>query len=64
MQAAEPMLMTKREAAARYRVSLRQVTALIGDGVLPAVRLGRRCVRVPVAKADAVMNSLTTGGRV
>jgi hypothetical protein len=57
-----PVLLSKREAAARYNISLRQVDYLLADGILPRVQLGRKLVRIPMAKAEQVMESLTTGG--
>ena len=52
------VLMTRREAAQRYAISLRSLDTLIAEGVLPTVRLGRRMVRIPVVKADAVVEQL------
>lgn len=57
-----PKLIKKREAAERYSVSLRQIDNLIRDGIMPTIKLGRRCIRIPVTQADAVLESLMTGG--
>lgn len=61
---ASPRYITRQNAAARYEVSIRHLDGLIRDGIIPAVRLGKRCLRIPVAKADAVVESLETGGDV
>lgn len=61
---ASPRYITRQNAAARYEVSIRHLDGLICDGIIPAVRLGKRCLRIPVAKADAVVESLETGGDV
>ena len=57
----DPLLVTREIAAKRYAISLRHLINLIDGGVIPVVRLGR-AVRIPVAKADRVIESLVTGG--
>jgi len=54
---------TKQEAAKRYGLCLRYVSILIEQGILPSVKLGRRCVRLPVEKCDKALESLEVGGR-
>lgn len=56
-------LITRKEACQRYGISLRHLDELLRAGVLPHIRLGRRCIRIPLDKADASLESLTTGGR-
>jgi excisionase family DNA binding protein len=57
-----PLLLTRREIALRYGISLRHLDYLIRDGIIPSVRLGKRCLRIPVEAADKVVRDLQTGG--
>ena len=61
-QERQAVLLTADEIAARYSISLREVRRLTANGFLPTVRLGRRCVRIPVEAADRAMLELATGG--
>jgi|GEM_PF-2950009 len=47
--------MTRGSFAKRWELSERYVSILIADNILPSIKLGRRCVRVPVAEADAAL---------
>ena len=62
-QNTDKKLITRQQATKRYAVSLRHLDGLICAGVIPSVRLGKRCIRIPVEKADASIESLTIGGR-
>lgn len=53
---------TRRQAALRYSISVRKLDYLIEDGVIPVIRLSKRCLRIPVAKADEALAKLQTGG--
>lgn len=44
--------MTRKEAATRYSLSVPQVDRFIVEGVLPSIKFGRRCLRIPVKLAD------------
>ena len=48
----EKVLMTRKEAATRYSLSVPQVDRFIVEGVLPSIKFGRRCLRIPVKLAD------------
>lgn len=53
--------MTRKDAAARYGVSLRHFDKLMTAGVIPHVHLGKRCIRIPIEKADAAIDALMIG---
>ncbi len=57
-----PLFLTRHDAVARYRLSLRTIDTLIAEGVLPSVRLSARCLRIPREQADAKLLSYQTGG--
>lgn len=61
-QSATALLMTKPEAAQRYAMSLRFLSELIEAGVIPSIKFARKCVRVPIAEADAAVLAYKTGG--
>jgi excisionase family DNA binding protein len=58
----DPIYMSKAQACKRYGFCLRYISMLIEQGIIPSVKLGRRCIRIPIAKADEALESLTTGG--
>jgi hypothetical protein len=62
-EAHSPLYATRAQIAARYYISLRHLDYLIEDGIIPTVRLGKRCIRIPLDKADASLESLIIGGR-
>lgn len=47
LTASEPLLLRPAEAARWLQVSRTKVYDLINRGELPALRLGRRCTRIP-----------------
>lgn len=57
-----PKYINREQAAKRYSISIRKLDYLIEDGVIPAARLGKRCLRIPVERADAIIARLETGG--
>ena len=57
-----PIYATRDQIAERYVISKRKLDYLIQEGVIPSVRLGKRCLRIPIAQADACLESLQTGG--
>lgn len=57
-----PKYINRAQAAKRYGVSIRKLDYLIEDGIIPAARLGKRCLRIPVHRADEVIARLVTGG--
>ena len=60
-EAHSPLYATRAQIAARYSISPRHLDYLIKDGIIPSVRLGKRCIRIPVREADAYVKSLQTG---
>lgn len=56
------MLVDRPTAAKRYGVSLRYLDMMINDGVIPSIKLARRCVRIPVAEADKSIMRFKAGG--
>jgi len=57
-----PRLITRQQAGTRYCFSIRKIDDLISAGVLPAIKLSKKCVRIPVAQADEAFDRLTVGG--
>ncbi|MGE9296336.1 MAG: hypothetical protein ACQKBV_08645 [Puniceicoccales bacterium] len=53
---------TKRTFAEAGEFSLRYVDQLVDDGVVPSIKLGRRCVRIPVPEAWNALMTYKTGG--
>ena len=51
----EHELLTVAEAAERLRVTSRFIRMLIADGTLPALRLGRRAIRLRTGDVDHVL---------
>ena len=58
----DPVYATRAQMAARYSISPRHLDYLIKDGIIPSIRLGKRCIRIPVSQADAYLKSLQIGG--
>lgn len=48
-------LTTTNGLAVRYSLSPRQIQLMTSRGILPAVKLGRRCLRYDTAACDAAM---------
>jgi excisionase family DNA binding protein len=48
-------LWTVKEAAAALGVSVRTIWRLVSTAQLEVVRIGRRCVRIPAASVDALI---------
>ena len=51
-------LLTVTEAAERLRVTTRFIRMLIADGTLPALRLGRRAIRLRRDDVDHVLRPI------
>lgn len=53
----DPDLLSVREAAVRYHVTIQTIYLWIRKGVVPVVRVGpgRRTIRLPRVDADAVL---------
>jgi len=47
--------LTRASFAKRWEISERYVSILISENILPSVKLGRRCIRVPTAEGDAAL---------
>jgi hypothetical protein len=56
----ETKLVSTDSLARRYEVSARQIQLWTTNGLLPVVKLGRRCVRYPVAECDAALAKFQT----
>ncbi len=52
-------LLTARELAARYGVCRRTITNWVRSGRLHVVKLGRRCARFDIERADAEIARFT-----
>lgn len=61
-EAEAPLLLNREAAAKRFAISTRFLAELTAEGVLPVVRLGRRCVRWPLAECDEIILRYKTGG--
>ncbi|OJV78684.1 MAG: hypothetical protein BGO37_12645 [Cellulomonas sp. 73-92] len=59
----EHELLTVAEAADRLRVTTRFIRMLIADGSLPAMRLGRRSIRLRRDDVDHVLRPMGTSIR-
>jgi len=51
-------LLTVAEAAERLRVTTRFIHMLIADGTLPALRLGRRAIRLRRGDVDELLRPI------
>ena len=56
-----PEVMKTREVAEKLRVSSDTVIQLHKDGVLPGVRLGKKCLRFKSIDVDRLLDSPTGG---
>lgn len=59
----QPILVTVPEAARLLGIKTWRAYALINAGVIPSVRLGERCLRVPVDALRQRMNELAMQAR-
>jgi hypothetical protein len=55
--------MRRQDFAKRWSICLRSLDDLTAAGIVPTIKLGRRCVRIPVEAADAALMAHTTGGK-
>ena len=53
----------RKDFAKRWSICLRTLDELVTAGIVPTIKLGRRCVRIPLDKADAALMAYTTGGK-
>jgi len=51
----ESVLLTRPEAAQRYRVGVRTIDRWLQAGVLPKIQIGPRCIRLPRHQCDAAV---------
>jgi hypothetical protein len=54
--------MRRKDFANRWSICLRALDNLTAAGIVPTVRLGSRCVRIPLEEADAALMAYKTGG--
>lgn len=52
---AAPLLVDAETLAARYGVAEKTIRKWTGEGLLPVVKLSRRCARYPLADCDAII---------
>ncbi len=52
-------LVTKKEIAARYSVHPKTVEKWANAGIIPIVKINRRCVRFDLSKCDLAMERRT-----
>lgn len=57
----DPDYETHEQFAARTNISKRFVQELCANGVIPTIRLGRKCVRIPVSRALAKLRDMEVG---
>jgi hypothetical protein len=55
--------MRRADFAKRWSICLRALDHLVTAGIVPTVKLGKRCVRIPVEQADAALMAYQTGGK-
>jgi len=53
-------LVSTETLAERYEISTRQVQKMASAGIFPTVKIGRRCLRFPVAACDAALERFQT----
>jgi len=58
----QPILVTVPEAARLLGIKTWRAYALINAGIIPSVRLGERCLRVPVDALRQRMNEMAEAG--
>jgi excisionase family DNA binding protein len=54
-----PKLLTRQEAASRYRISLRTLDRFLREGKLPKIVLGPRMTRLDAEQCDEALLQLT-----
>jgi len=54
----ERMLLTPMEAAALLQVGRSRMYAMLADGTLPHIRLGKRSIRIPLASLKLWLETL------
>lgn len=55
--------LTRKSFATRWQISESYVNKLVGEGVLPVIKIGRRCVRIPGAEGDAALMQFNRDGK-
>lgn len=53
---------TRKEAAERFNLCIRKIDLLIEDGTLPAARISKRCIRIPIDRADRAIDAMGKEG--
>jgi hypothetical protein len=56
-------MITRHAAVERYSLCLRSIDSLLAEGVLPSIRLSKRCLRIPLPEADEALLKFRTGGQ-
>ncbi|MDR2982569.1 MAG: hypothetical protein LBV12_10030 [Puniceicoccales bacterium] len=58
-----PRFLRPEQYAEHIGISKRHLLRFVSSGLIPSIRLGHRCVLIPVAEADATLLKLSTGGK-
>jgi hypothetical protein len=59
MQADSSPILTRRDLATRYRVSVRTVDRWVAQRRIPVLRFSERCLRFDAAECDAALRRFT-----
>lgn len=57
-----PIMVSVPEAAQLLNIKRSRAYELVNSGVIPSVRLGPRCIRVPVRALEERMNEMAEAG--
>ena len=55
--------MRRKDFALRWSICLRTLDDLVTAGIVPTIKLGKRCVRIPVETADAALMAYIANGK-
>ncbi len=53
----------RKDFAIRWSICLRTLDDLVTAGIVPTIKLGKRCVRIPVEPADAALMAYMANGK-
>lgn len=59
----EPIMVSVEEAGRLLGIRRWRAYELVNAGIIPSVRLGERCIRVPVKALEERMNAMAEEGR-
>lgn len=55
--------MRRKDFCTRWSICLRTLDDLVTAGIVPTIKLGKRCVRIPVEPADAALMAYMANGK-